>query len=86
MAVGYWKTPTERTYIAPTDTSQDYQIDGLPFGTRGGVVVSHDFPSDGEYTFSIKDYVIGPYIGDEQLELSIDGERVQLYRVERPPS
>ena len=42
------------TYITPTDTSQDYQIDGLPFGTRGGMVVSHIFPSDGEYKFSIK--------------------------------
>lgn len=79
MTVGYWKTPTERTYITPTDTSQEYQIEGLPFGTRGGVVVSHVFPSDGVYKFSIKDYVIGPYIGDEQLELNIDGERVQLF-------
>jgi cytochrome c5 len=79
MAVGYWKTPTERTYITPTDTSQEYHIDGLPFGTRGGVVVTHVFPSDGEYKFSIKDYVIGPYIGDEQLELSIDGSRVKLF-------
>ena len=79
MAVGYWKTPTERTYITPTDTSQEYQIEGLPFGTRGGVVVSHVFPSDGEYKFSIKDYVIGPYIADEQLELSVDGQRVKLF-------
>jgi cytochrome c5 len=83
MAVGYWKTPTERTYITPTDTSQEYQIEGLPFGTRGGVVVTHVFPSDGEYKFSIKDYVIGPYIGDEQLELSIDGARVAVVRMER---
>jgi cytochrome c5 len=79
MAVGYWKTPTERTYIAPTDTSQEYHIEGLPFGTRGGMVVDHVFPADGEYKFSIKDYVIGPYIGDEQLELDIDGKRVQLF-------
>ena len=57
MAVGYWKTPTERTYITPSDTSQEYQIEGLPFGTRGGVVVSHVFPSDGEYKFSIKDFM-----------------------------
>src|SRR5215468_990124 len=79
MAVGYWKTPTERTYITPTDTSQEYHIEGLPFGTRGGMVVDHVFPADGEYRFSIQDYVIGPYIGDEQLELGVDGVRVKLF-------
>lgn len=79
MAVGYWKTPTERTYIAPSDTSQEYHVEGQPFGTRGGLVVSHVFPSDGEYKFSLKEFVLGPYIGDEQLELNIDGERLQLF-------
>jgi hypothetical protein len=79
MAVGYWKTPTERTYIAPSDTSQEYHLEGLPFGTRGGMVVTHVFPADGEYKFSLKEFVLGPYIGDEQLELDIDGERVQLF-------
>src|SRR5438128_8179972 len=79
MAVGYWKTPTERTYIAPSDTSQEYHIDGQPFGTSGGMVVSHVFPADGEYKFSLKEFVLGPYIGDEQLELNIDGERVRRF-------
>ena len=79
MAVGYWKTPTERTYIAPSDTSQEYHVEGQPFGTRGGLVVSHIFPADGEYKFSLKEFVLGPYIGDEELELNIDGERLQLF-------
>jgi hypothetical protein len=79
MAVGYWKTPTERTYIAPSDTSQEYHIEGQPLGTRGGMVVSHVFPADGEYKFSLKEFVLGPYIGDEQIEVNIDGERTQLF-------
>jgi len=79
MAVGYWKTPTERTYIAPSDTSQEYHIEGQPFGTRGGIVVNHVFPADGEYKFSLKEFVLGPYIGDEQIELNINGERTQLF-------
>src|SRR5438034_3676124 len=79
MAAGYWKTPTERTYIAPSDTSQEYHIEGQPFGTRGGMVVSHGFPAVVEYKFSLKEFVLGPYIGDEQLELNIDGERVRLF-------
>ena len=44
MAVGYWKSPTEATYLAPGDTSQNQRLEGLPFGTRGGMVVRHDFP------------------------------------------
>src|SRR5438132_4710953 len=39
MAVGYWKTPTESSYIAPGDTSQNLHIEGLPLGTRGGMLV-----------------------------------------------
>ena len=58
MAVGYWKTPTEAAYIAPADTSQNQHIEGLPFGTRGGMLVRHNFPSDGEYKFSIQNFGI----------------------------
>ena len=28
-------------------------IEGLPLGTRGGMLVEHDFPADGEYEFNI---------------------------------
>ena len=53
MAVGFWKTPTEALYIVRTDSSQVYQLDGQPFGTRGGVAVEHIFPADGDYTFTV---------------------------------
>ena len=55
-------------------------IEGLPFGTRGGMLVRHNFPSDGEYKFSIQDFGVGSFIPGEQLELSVDGERVQLLK------
>ena len=48
MAVGFWKSPTAANYIAPGDTSQNQHIDGLPLGTRGGMLVTHNFPADGE--------------------------------------
>ena len=78
-AVGFWKTPTEMAYIAPGDTSQNQHIEGLPFGTRGGMLVRHAFPADGDYKFSIANFGIGKYVPGEQLELLIDGERVQLF-------
>jgi mono/diheme cytochrome c family protein len=80
MAVGYWKTPTEATYLAPGDTSQNQHLEGLPFGTRGGMRVRHDFPADGEYKFSIQNFGIGSYIPGEQLELIIDGERAHVFK------
>jgi hypothetical protein len=78
MAVGYWKAPVQATYLAPGDTSQNQHIEGLPLGTRGGMLVRHDFPADGEYKFSIQNFGIGSYIPGEQLELIIDGERAHL--------
>jgi mono/diheme cytochrome c family protein len=80
MAVGYWKTPTEATYLAPGDTSQNHHIEGLPFGTRGGMMVRHDFPADGEYKFTIQNFGIGSFIPGEQLELVVDGERAHLFK------
>jgi cytochrome c551/c552 len=80
MAVGHWKTPVEATYLAPGDTSQNQHIEGLPFGTRGGMMVRHDFPADGEYTFAIQNFGIGSYIPGEQLELIVDGERAHLFK------
>jgi hypothetical protein len=76
MAVGYWATPTDALYIKPTDSSQNYQLEGLPFGTRGGMVLRHVFPSDGEYRFTIRNLGVGTYIPNELFELSIDGEKV----------
>jgi mono/diheme cytochrome c family protein len=80
MAVGYWKTPTEATYLAAGDTSQNMHISGLPFGTRGGLMVRHDFPADGEYKFEIQNFGIGSFIPGEQLEILVDGERAHLFK------
>jgi mono/diheme cytochrome c family protein len=82
MAVGYWKTPTEATYLAPGDTSQNHHLEGLPFGTRGGMLVRHNFPADGEYKFSIQNFGIGSFIPGERLELVIDGERAHIFKYE----
>ena len=80
MAAGYWNTPVEVSYMAPGDASQNYQLDGLPFGTRGGLAVRHNFLADGKYTFHIQNFGVGSFIPGEALELSIDGERVQLFK------
>jgi hypothetical protein len=77
-AVGFWKSPTEAAYIAPADTSQNQHIEGLPFGTRGGMAVRHSFPSDGQYKFSVQNFGLGKFIPGEKLEFLIDNETVQV--------
>ena len=59
LAMGYPQEPTLVVYRTREDTSQDYHIEGMPFGTRGGMLVPHTFPSDGEYTLTIT-----PIFGD----------------------
>ena len=79
MAVGTWNSPTEMTYIVDADNSQNVQLPGMPFNTRGGMAVEHNFPADGEYSFSMQNFGVGSYIPGEKLELSIDGERAHLF-------
>src|SRR5262245_5683100 len=79
MAVGFWKSPTAANYIAPGDTSQNQHIEGLPLGTRGGMLVTHNFPADGEYKFEIQNFGLGKYTPGEKIEFLVDGERVDLF-------
>src|SRR5215468_3781958 len=78
MAIGYWKSPTSASYIAPGDTSQNEHVEGLPLGTRGGMLVTHNFPADGEYKFEVQNFGLGKYNPGEKLEFLIDGDRVDL--------
>ena len=77
-AVGFWKSPSQAVYIAPADTSQTEHLEGLPFGTRGGMAVRHSFPSDGEYKFSVQNFGLGRFIPGEKLEFLIDNEIVDI--------
>jgi Protein of unknown function (DUF1592)/Protein of unknown function (DUF1588)/Protein of unknown function (DUF1585)/Protein of unknown function (DUF1587)/Protein of unknown function (DUF1595)/Planctomycete cytochrome C len=38
---------------------QQFRVPGLPLGTRGGALIEHYFPSDGEYRLNIGDLVTG---------------------------
>jgi Protein of unknown function (DUF1592)/Protein of unknown function (DUF1588)/Protein of unknown function (DUF1585)/Protein of unknown function (DUF1587)/Protein of unknown function (DUF1595)/Planctomycete cytochrome C len=78
-------TPSTTTYRVPSDLSQSDHIEGLPLGTRGGILIRHNFPLDAEYSFKIR--ARGAAIGlaaagfhDEDLEVTLNGERVKLVR------
>jgi mono/diheme cytochrome c family protein len=84
LSVGTETAPTLAVFDAPHDTSQNAYIEGLPFGTRGGMLIEHEFPADGNYVFTVKGMtgyftaVLGNVKG-EKLEVTIDGARVHLY-------
>ena len=79
-------SPLVETYVVPQAVSQMHHLLGTPFGTRGGIVVTHNFPADGEFVFRLTFYhsSIGPVFGDnipaegEQIEIAVNGERVAL--------
>jgi hypothetical protein len=86
LALGDVSAPSQVVYRAPEDTSQDYHIEGLPFGTRGGLIIKHEFPADGEYTIKVVPISKGnmgntnPFgeVSGEKLEILLDGERLAL--------
>jgi hypothetical protein len=41
--------PSYETYRVRPDLGQDEHIEGLPLGTRGGILIHHNFALDGEY-------------------------------------
>ena len=69
----------------PMEVSQHAwdHIEGAPFGTRGGMVVTHDFPADGEYVFRVEtDFGSGNQVAAEDIDISMDGEPVALLKLE----
>src|SRR5262245_52069771 len=83
LALGHETAPNRKTYYAREDYSQEDHVEGLPFGTRGGLLAHHYFPADGEYVISwvpVRNTVGTLYGGDadhEQVELMIDGARIK---------
>src|SRR5262245_15818746 len=85
LAVGDLEAePGTSTYSISTVVTQGQHVDGLPLGTRGGTVIQHDFPADGEYVFygRLLRTVAEGYVGVEghespyQFIVTVDGEQV----------
>ncbi len=84
--------PAMSSYNVPRVVNQMRHIDGTPMGTRGGIAVMHTFPADGEYVFklSFHFWFTGNIIGsklpkpleDQKIEVSIDGERAGVFKVD----
>jgi mono/diheme cytochrome c family protein len=88
LAMASNTAPTFAEFNVPDDATQNYHVEGLPFGTRGGTLIEHEFPADGEYIFRIVPVFEGnmgqandPFgqIQGERLVLTIDGKQVRSF-------
>ncbi len=86
------RSPGGDTVILPADLTQEAHFDELPFGTRGGTVVHYTFPLDGEYEIQLRlardrnedvEGLNGNATHD--IEVTLDGQRIQVFTVKRPP-
>ena len=85
IAIGDRDAPDiDETYTNSQYLSQHpwNQVEGAPYGTRGGMVVDHSFPADGEYVFRLV-FTSGANSSLEDIDISIDGERVALLHYTR---
>jgi len=89
LAVGDPETaPLDVTYTLKGDLSQTETLDGLPLGTRGGTRIEHNFPLDGEYKIKLSlaklsfGQVFGEGAGGQELEVTLNGQRVKLYKLD----
>ena len=79
--------PVAVVYRTAPDANQDGHLEGLPFGTRGGLAVRHIFPVDGEYEFKIRlsHGVLDQIRGLQEphdVELALDEARVRLFSLD----
>src|SRR6266545_3604167 len=82
--------PSNEIYVVASDVTQRDHIEGLPFGTRGGALVQHFFPLDGEYVMQLRlarnfNTNINALTDQHQIEVSVDGERVQWFTIGGKP-
>ena len=84
-AVGNRSAPAvDQVYKLPEYISQHPwdHVEGAPYGTRGGMVIDHVFPADAEYVFAMT-FNGGRNARLEDVDVSIDGERVALLHYTR---
>jgi hypothetical protein len=82
-------SPGAQVFSIRQDASQDKHIEGLPFGTVGGLLAAPVIQVEGDYTLSSKFFRtnLGVMRGLEYehwMEYAVDGKRVHLFKVGGP--
>ena len=89
LAVGSPGPPAGDTFRPAADLTQEDHVPGLPLGTRGGLLVSYNFPRDGEYEFQIhltrdRNEEVEGLRGTHRLEILFDRQQMASFEVKPP--
>jgi len=72
--------PLGASYVAKGAGTQQTHREGLPLGTRGGMVVEHFFPADGEYRINIGNLAVALWVYNMEFQhtliVTVDGRKV----------
>jgi len=92
LAIGSTQTSLQSDIIrVPPDVTQEGHVEGLPVGTRGGVVFPYTFVQNGEYDLQI--YLARGYSGDvdglkdpqpHEIKVLLDRTPIGEFTVQRP--
>jgi hypothetical protein len=79
--------PGSAVYKIDRTSNQLRHVEGAPFGTRGGISTTYNFPADGEYDFRALMHgtptgQLFGWVPGEQLEVSLDGERIAILDID----
>jgi mono/diheme cytochrome c family protein len=90
LALGRPLPPGGETVTTPPDLTQERHFEGLPIGTRGGMLLHYTFPLDATYEINVRltrdrnEHVEG-LTGVHEVEIMLDGVRAGLFTVKPPP-
>jgi hypothetical protein len=83
------RVPGGDTFRLRPDLTQEEHVEGLPVGTRGGILIPYTFPRDGEYDIQIRltrdrNEEVEGLSEPHEVELLVDRERIKLFTVTPP--
>ena len=89
LAIGAPGPPAGDTFRPAADLTQEDHVPGLPLGTRGGLLVSYNFPRDGEYEFQVhltrdRNEQIEGLKGTHELQILFDRQQMASFEVKPP--
>jgi hypothetical protein len=90
LALGTPAPPNGDLFRVPDQLDQDVRLEGMPPGTRGGIRIDYFVPRAGEYDIKARigrgiDSDIPHFVGDQHLEISVDGEPVHVFTLPATP-
>ena len=83
------KAPGGDTFRVKPDVTQEEHVEGLPLGTRGGLLIPYTFPLDGEYEIQVRlardrNEVVEGLRKPHEVEVLLDRERIAHFTVKPP--